>query len=102
MTLNPTPVAPAWTQCGGVGWTGSHICPGGFYCHNYTQNYSQCILDMEAVPVWGQCGGLAFTGNTNCIEGAHCQYLNAYYSQCVAGPATPTVTVICPTLAAGQ
>ncbi|KAG9074555.1 hypothetical protein FRC06_010608, partial [Ceratobasidium sp. 370] len=34
---------PAWTQCGGDGWTGGTTCVSGYFCNYLNAWYSQCI-----------------------------------------------------------
>ncbi|KAK6531999.1 hypothetical protein TWF694_003162 [Orbilia ellipsospora] len=33
----------AWSQCGGIGWTGTTSCVSGYYCSVLNPYYSQCI-----------------------------------------------------------
>lgn len=35
--------APAWGQCGGIGWTGATTCAAGSACVESNSYYSQCI-----------------------------------------------------------
>jgi len=33
----------AWSQCGGIGWTGTTTCVSGYYCSALNPYYSQCL-----------------------------------------------------------
>ncbi|KAI0780028.1 hypothetical protein C8Q74DRAFT_734696 [Fomes fomentarius] len=39
--------APAWGQCGGVGWSGSTACVSGSVCNKINDYYSQCVPGAE-------------------------------------------------------
>ncbi|KAF3924545.1 Endoglucanase-4 [Orbilia brochopaga] len=42
-TGGSTGTAPAWGQCGGIGWTGPTACASGSKCTMNNDYYSQCI-----------------------------------------------------------
>ncbi|KAJ0424728.1 SGNH hydrolase-type esterase domain-containing protein [Aspergillus carlsbadensis] len=43
--------APAWTQCGGIGYTGTTVCVSGYACKYLNDWYSQCQPgDSQSTP----------------------------------------------------
>ena len=108
-TIAPTasgPLANAWDQCGGQGWTGAVNCVSGYTCVVSSIWYSQCkptsSLVNTPVPtlaptftvtttptsggtqaVWGKCGGQGWTGPTVCASGSTCVFSSIWYSQCL-------------------
>ncbi|RAL08217.1 putative endoglucanase [Aspergillus homomorphus CBS 101889] len=42
-TSTSTAVAPHYSQCGGLGWTGATTCASGYTCTKQNEYYSQCL-----------------------------------------------------------
>lgn len=43
-------VLSVYSQCGGIGYTGSTVCPDGLFCQSYSQWWSQCNPSSNAQP----------------------------------------------------
>ncbi|KAG6829059.1 hypothetical protein H0H92_005833 [Tricholoma furcatifolium] len=54
-----------WGQCGGEGWTGSTLCPSGWYCSVVNAYYYQCLQDSSTVVSTStSAGGSTYTSTT--------------------------------------
>ncbi|GAA5848596.1 hypothetical protein JCM9279_002712 [Rhodotorula babjevae] len=102
---------PAWSQCGGQGWTSDTCCVAGYTCVYSNDYYSQCLpspsssssikasatstssapAPTSTAQAYGQCNGIGFTPML-CPASFSCQYANDYYSQCLPQAVTTQVT----------
>jgi hypothetical protein len=100
-TTNPSNLAVAWGQCGGVSWNGPKACEAGLLCSRQSEWYSQCIPLVQqsshiqptttstsgSVPqlsaAWAQCGGHSWGGPKACQAGLVCHRQSEWYSQCI-------------------
>ncbi|GJJ15417.1 hypothetical protein Clacol_009694 [Clathrus columnatus] len=72
--------APAWGQCGGIGWTGATTCVSGSACVETNSYYSQCVPGATptsstsymptTTPAPGS-GKVKFGGGTCSVTGAY-------------------------------
>ena len=84
----------AYSQCGGVGWSGNRGCLPGLVCVFQTQWYHQCKPVSELyqiapsyyfyqyVPEYGQCYGSGWPAYRTCAAGCTCTYQTQYYYVC--------------------
>ncbi|KAK6522431.1 hypothetical protein TWF281_002992 [Arthrobotrys megalospora] len=96
-----TAVVGAYSQCGGIGYSGGTRCEYGWECVRQDDYYSQCKPAATSVPLstsrsstsslsvntavvagYAQCGGIGYTGGTKCDYGWECVRQDDYYSQC--------------------
>ncbi|TFK86887.1 carbohydrate-binding module family 1 protein [Polyporus arcularius HHB13444] len=59
--------APAWGQCGGVGWAGSTTCASGSVCTKLNDYYSQCIPGAASSTTIATAPGSTITPPTSTV-----------------------------------
>jgi len=78
--------APQWGQCGGIGWSGTTLCPSGWYCSVLNPYFSQCLqgtatsVPTTTTTVSGGGGGGTTTttasgGSSTLVPGYSCYHI---------------------------